>query len=38
MPSSARSHFRAVDSTYQYGLSARGLAIDTYTDSLGRVP
>ncbi|XPE47294.1 glucan biosynthesis protein [Shigella flexneri] len=24
----------AVDSTYQYGLSTRGLAIDTYTDSL----
>ncbi|TCL06057.1 MULTISPECIES: glucan biosynthesis protein D [Sodalis] len=24
------SYFRAVDSTYQYGLSARGLAIDTY--------
>ncbi len=27
------SYFRAVDDTYQYGLSARGLAIDTYTDS-----
>ena len=25
------SYFRAVDETYQYGLSARGLAIDTYT-------
>ncbi len=23
------SYFRAVDDTYQYGLSARGLAIDT---------
>jgi len=26
------SYFRAVDETYQYGLSARGLAIDTYGD------
>ena len=32
------SYFRAVDSTYQYGLSARGLAIDTYTDSLEEFP
>jgi len=24
------SYFRAVDDTYQYGLSARGLAVDTY--------
>lgn len=30
------SYFRAVDSTYQYGLSARGLAVDTFTDT-GRV-
>ena len=27
------SYFRAVDSTYQYGLSARGLAVDTFTDT-----
>ncbi|XNM78775.1 glucan biosynthesis protein [Escherichia coli] len=27
------SYFRAVDDTYQSGLSACGLAIDTYTDS-----
>src|SRR5690606_17539752 len=27
------SYFRAVDSTYQYGLSARGVAIDTFTDT-----
>lgn len=26
------SYFRAVDDTYQYGLSARGLAIDTFSD------
>ncbi|MGU0057391.1 glucan biosynthesis protein [Enterobacter hormaechei] len=27
------SYFRAVDDTYQYGLSARGLAVDTFTDT-----
>lgn len=32
------SYFRAVDDTYQYGLSARGLAIDTYTDSKEEFP
>jgi len=26
------SYFRAVDDTYQYGLSARGVAVDTFTD------
>ncbi|WP_106419252.1 glucan biosynthesis protein [Salinicola tamaricis] len=26
------SYFRAVDDTYQYGLSARGVAVNTYTD------
>lgn len=26
------SYFRAVDDTYQYGLSARGVAIDTFSD------
>lgn len=26
------SYFRAVDNTWQYGLSARGVAIDTFTD------
>lgn len=26
------SYFRAVDDTYQYGLSARGVAIDTFTN------
>lgn len=32
------SYFRAVDDTYQYGLSARGLAIDTFTDQLEEFP
>lgn len=32
------SYFRAVDETYQYGLSARGLAIDTYTDHREEFP
>ncbi|MEA9391437.1 glucan biosynthesis protein [Acerihabitans sp. TG2] len=32
------SYFRAVDDTYQYGLSARGLAIDTYTDQREEFP
>ncbi|XPE23802.1 glucan biosynthesis protein [Shigella sonnei] len=32
------SYFRAVDDTYQYGLSARSLAIDTYTDSKEEFP
>lgn len=32
------SYFRAVDDTYQYGLSARGLAIDTFTDKLEEFP
>ena len=32
------SYFRAVDDTYQYGLSARGLAVDTYTDSKEEFP
>lgn len=32
------SYFRAVDDTYQYGLSARGLAIDTYTDGQEEFP
>ncbi|MFA1647104.1 MAG: glucan biosynthesis protein, partial [Enterobacteriaceae bacterium] len=32
------SYFRAVDDTYQYGLSARGLAIDTFTDSPEEFP
>lgn len=32
------SYFRAVDDTYQYGLSARGLAIDTFTDTLEEFP
>ena len=26
------SYFRAVDDTYQYGISARGIAVNTYTD------
>ncbi len=32
------SYFRAVDSTYQYGLSARGLAVDTFTDTRKSFP
>jgi glucan biosynthesis protein len=32
------SYFRAVDSTYQYGLSARGLAVDTFTDTPEEFP
>lgn len=32
------SYFRAVDNTYQYGLSARGLAVNTYTDQLEEFP
>lgn len=32
------SYFRAVDSTYQYGLSARGVAIDTFTDTPEEFP
>ncbi|WP_413722012.1 glucan biosynthesis protein D [Sodalis sp. RH24] len=32
------SYFRAVDDTYQYGLSARGLAIDTFTDQREEFP
>ncbi|CAJ0998142.1 Glucans biosynthesis protein D [Sodalis praecaptivus] len=32
------SYFRAVDDTYQYGLSARCLAIDTFTDKLEEFP
>lgn len=32
------SYFRAVDSTYQYGLSARGTAIDTFTDTPEEFP
>ena len=31
-------YFRAVDSTYQYGLSARGLAVDTFTDTPEEFP
>ncbi len=32
------SYFRAVDSTFQYGLSARGVAIDTFTDTPEEFP
>ncbi|ANF58594.1 glucan biosynthesis protein D [Halotalea alkalilenta] len=32
------SYFRAVDDTYQYGLSARGLAINTFTDQTEEFP
>ncbi len=32
------SYFRAVDSTYQYGLSARGVAVNTFTDSSEEFP
>lgn len=32
------SYFRAVDDTYQYGLSARGLAVDTFTDTPEEFP
>ncbi|UCJ18795.1 glucan biosynthesis protein D [Pseudomonas sp. MM211] len=32
------SYFRAVDNTGQYGLSARGLAIDTFTDTPEEFP
>ncbi|MEY8709270.1 glucan biosynthesis protein D [Mangrovibacter phragmitis] len=32
------SYFRAVDNTWQYGLSARGLAIDTFTDKPEEFP
>ncbi len=32
------SYFRAVDDTFQYGLSARGLAVDTYTDGIEEFP
>ncbi|MDU6412098.1 MAG: glucan biosynthesis protein [Yersiniaceae bacterium] len=32
------SYFRAVDDTYQYGLSARGLAIDTFSDQPEEFP
>ncbi|EIX9715596.1 TPA: glucan biosynthesis protein [Klebsiella pneumoniae] len=32
------SYFRAVDNTYQYGLSARGLAVDTFTDTPEEFP
>ncbi|TKI05126.1 glucan biosynthesis protein D [Martelella alba] len=32
------SYFRAVDDTYQYGLSARGLAIDTFADRREEFP
>ncbi|HAI49855.1 MAG TPA: glucan biosynthesis protein D, partial [Enterobacteriaceae bacterium] len=32
------SYFRAVDETYQYGLSARGLAVDTFTDTPEEFP
>ena len=32
------SYFRAVDETYQYRLSARGLAVDTFTDTPEEFP
>ncbi|PKH24401.1 glucan biosynthesis protein D [Enterobacterales bacterium CwR94] len=32
------SYFRAVDDTYQYGLSARGVAIDTFSDGKEEFP
>lgn len=32
------SYFRAVDDTFQYGLSARGLAVDTFTDGVEEFP
>jgi glucan biosynthesis protein len=32
------SYFRAVDSTYQYGLSARGVAVNTFTDTTEEFP
>ncbi|MCL2893523.1 glucan biosynthesis protein D [Brenneria tiliae] len=32
------SYFRAVDSTYQYGLSARGIAVNTYTSQPEEFP
>ncbi|NGX85914.1 glucan biosynthesis protein [Rahnella sp. Lac-M11] len=32
------SYFRAVDDTYQYGLSARGVAVDTFTDQPEEFP
>ncbi len=32
------SYFRAVDDTYQYGLSARGLAVDTYAGTPEEFP
>lgn len=32
------SYFRAVDNTRQYGLSARGLAVNTFTYRDGRLP
>lgn len=38
MTSPTASYFRAVDDTYQYGLSARGLSIDTFTDKLEEFP
>lgn len=32
------SYFRAVDDTYQYGLSARGVSVDTFTDQPEEFP
>ncbi|MDF7680932.1 glucan biosynthesis protein [Enterobacteriaceae bacterium ESL0689] len=32
------SYFRAVDDTYQYGLSARGLAVNTFADTVEEFP
>ncbi|MCT4706405.1 glucan biosynthesis protein [Enterobacteriaceae bacterium H16N7] len=32
------SYFRAVDNTFQYGLSARGLAVNTFTDQIEEFP